>query len=589
MNDIFRKNAAEALTEAIAKAYPDKIEDICLAVKTNTQELADFIYNKLESPKDAKNGDYAFPTFILAKPLRNKPPEIAGNILEHLDKTVFTQTGPYLNMKISTQDAAEEVLSNIFSRQNNFGNEILDESKTIVIDFSSPNIAKPFGIGHLRSTAIGNSLYRLFEKLGYNVVGINHLGDWGTQFGKMIAAYKKWGDDEKLKVAPIDHLFDLYVKFHKEAETDQTLESEGREWFKKLEEGNQEAAELWQIFKDYSLQEFQRVYDLLGVHFDYYTGESFYNDKMDGVIERLQKAGLTKESEGALIVDLEEQGMNPCLLKKTDGATLYATRDLAGILYRHGAYKFDKALYVVGMDQQEHFKQVFKVIELLGEDFAKDLIHVSFGFIRFKDQAMSTRKGNIVFLNDVIKTAIEKVTNIIKEKNPNLPDLEKTAQQVAVGAIVFADLSVSKHKDVNFDWDEVLNFEGATGPYLQYTHARLSSLVHKYGLDISGDANFSFYNSPEEKALIMQLHKFGQTIRLAAGKYEPNIIAAYLLELAAVFNRFYQRKDNDGKLVKIISEDNPEETKARMLLVASVRIVMKEGLRLMGIEAPEEM
>ncbi|MEZ5359197.1 MAG: arginine--tRNA ligase [Candidatus Zixiibacteriota bacterium] len=589
MADIFKQSVAKALAEAVQGAFPDLISDICSAYGIEPDGLAEFIEAKVEYPKDRSKGDFAFPTFLLAKPLKMKPPEIAAGLMAHLDAKQFVQIGPYINMNMSPGEAARAVLPDVFSAGHSYGSQDCGTGKTIVIDFSSPNIAKPFGIGHLRSTAIGNSLYRLFKKLGYKVVGINHLGDWGTQFGKMIAAYKKWGDEERLKASPIDYLLELYVRFHKEEKEDAELANAGQSWFKRLEEGDDEAVRLWKLFKDFSLQEFSRVYDLLGITFDYYTGESFYNDKMEAAIERLEKAGLTKESQGALVVDLEEYGMNPCLLRKADGATLYATRDIAGILFRHQEYGFDKALYVVGASQAEHFKQVFKVIELLGESYANDLVHVPFGWIRFNDQALSTREGNVILLDDVIGTAVNRVTAIIKEKNPNLPNLDKTALQVALGAIIFTDLSVSKHKDVNFVWEEVLNFEGATGPYLQYTHARLSALKRKFGQEISGDVDFALYDSPEEKALILQVYKFNHTIEAAAEKYEPNIMAVYLLELAAVFNRFYQRKDADGKLVKIIDEAHPKETKARMLLVEAVRTVMCEGLRLMGIEAPEEM
>ena len=589
MTDRFRLQAAQAIALAVEQAYNEQLPDIFGAFGISASELTEFIEAKIETPKDRTKGDYAFPTFQFAKILKQKPPEIASALLKHLDANLFTQTGPYVNMILSAEESAREVLPDIFGSGNTYGNQDIGTGKTIVIDFSSPNIGKPFGIGHLRSTAIGNSLYRLYKKLGYRVIGINHLGDWGTQFGKLIAAYKKWGDEAKLKLAPIDHLLELYVKFHQVEKEDPSLSDEGRNWFKRLEDGEDEAVSLWTTFKEYSLKEFSRVYDLLGVTFDAYTGESFYNDKMDAAVDRLEKAGLTKESQGALIVDLEKYKLNPCLLRRADGATLYATRDIAGVLYRYATYKFDKALYVVGAAQAEHFNQVFKVIELLGEPFAQDLIHVPFGWIRFNDQALSTREGNIILLDDVIQTAVDRVTQVIKEKNPNLPNLEATALQVAIGAIIFADLSVSKHKDVNFVWEEVLNFEGATGPYLQYTYARLSALIRKYGREIAGSVDFGLFTSYEEKALIMHLHRFSTAVEAAAEKYEPNIMAVYLLELAGVFNRFYQRKDDAGQLVKIISESNPEETKARMLLVAAVRSVLREGLYLMGIEAPEEM
>ncbi len=588
MKKSFKEEIAADISRAIMKAYPDRLAEIYEAFGCEAGDFEAAVAGRLEIPKDRKLGDYACPTFILAKSLKTKPAEIAAKIVQALDNENYRLAGPYINCAIPVSRVAALVLPAVNEEVDQYGGSNAGHGRRIVIDFSSPNIAKPFGVGHLRTTIIGNSLYRIYQKLGYECIGINHLGDWGTQFGKMILAYIKWGDRQELEKEPIKHLYDLYVRFHREEETTPSLSDEAREWFKKLEDGDEEAVALWGLFKDYSLQEFRRIYDILGITFDYYTGESFYNDKMDAVIERLEKAGLTRLSDGALIVDLEPYGMTPCLLKKADGATLYATRDLAGIFYRHETFDFYKALYVVGSAQQEHFKQVFKVIELLGEDYADRLVHVEFGWIKFADKAMSTRRGTVIFLDDVIETATEKATAIIKEKNPALPNLEETARMIGLGAIIFADLGVRRHKDVNFSWEEVLNFEGETGPYLQYTHARLSALMRKYGKDITADVDFGLFNSPEEKALLMHLYRFGEIVEVAAERYEPNFIAEYLLELAAVFNTFYQRKDSDGRLVKIISEDEPE-TRARMLLVAAVRVVLKEGLRLMGMSAPEEM
>ena len=588
MENEFQKQISGLITEAIETVYKERLPDIAANLEIDPESLGEYIYSKVEIPRDRKMADYSFPTFILAPVVKEKPPEIAKKLADYIDKPGYSSLGPYLNIKLDTGQLAGAVLPLIFQQGDQYGSRDIGAGRKIVIDFSSPNIAKPFGVGHLRSTALGNSLYRIYEKLGFKSIGINHLGDWGTQFGKMIVAYNHWGNKEQLENKPIRTLFDLYVRFHREEEDDPSLSDEARATFKKLEEGDQDAAELWQLFKDYSLVEFKRIYDILGVEFDYYTGESFYNDKMDDVIECLQKAGLAVESQGALVVELEEYDLPACLLKKADGATLYATRDLAGLFYRHKEFDFYKALYVVGGEQKIHFRQVFKVVELLGEDYADRLVHVDFGWIRFKDKAMSTRKGNVIFLEDVINTAIEKATKIIREKNPNLPNLEETAQTVAVGAIVFADLSVKKHKDVNFSWDEVLNFEGETGPYLQYTHARLSALIRKYGREITDDVDFELYKSDEEKNLIMHLYRFTRAIDAAAEKYEPNIIIEYLLELAAVFNRFYQHKDDAGNIIRIIS-DNLAETEARMLLVKSVRTVLREGLRLLGIKAPDEM
>ncbi|MFH1701527.1 MAG: arginine--tRNA ligase [Candidatus Zixiibacteriota bacterium] len=589
MENIFKIKAAEQLVEATHKAFPESISSIRENLNIKDPDLTVFFASKLEVPKDVKMGDFAFPTFILSKALKKKPPEIANQIYLHLDNSRFSVAGSYINFTLYPEETVGEILPDIYLEGKDYGSQKVGTGKTVVIDFSSPNIAKPFGVGHLRSTAIGNSLYRIYKKLGYKVVGINHLGDWGTQFGKMITAYKKWGNSDDLAKNPINHLFDLYVKFHNEVEQNSNLDEEAREWFKKLEDGDEEAVKLWKLFIELSLDEFNRIYELLGVHFDHYTGESFYNDKMDAVINRLTQAGLTSESKGALIVDLSEHDLNPCLLKKGDGATLYATRDLAGIFYRHDTYKFDKALYVVGAAQQEHFRQVFKVVEMLGESFAKNLVHVEFGWIRFKDQAMSTRKGNIIFLDDVINTAVGRVKNIMMEKNPDLPNLEQIARQVGIGAVIFADLGVKKHKDVNFSWEEVLNFEGETGPYLQYTHARLCALKRKYGEEITGGVDFSKYLSLEEKALALHLYRFGEIIEVAADKYEPNFIVEYLIGLASVFNRLYQRKDESGRLIKIIDDLSPDGTASRMLLVDCVRIVLNEGLYLLGMEAPEEM
>jgi arginyl-tRNA synthetase len=595
----FKKEITGFIADAIRSTYAAKLSDIFNALKIDDEGLNGYIHSKLEMPKDRKMGDYAFPTFLLAKALQAKPADIAIKIVSRLEKDVMqlfgdagenccTVAGPYINIMLPTSKVAEVILPEIHDLKDHYGDQTFGQGKKIVIDFSSPNIAKPFGVAHLRTTIIGNSLYRIFEKLGYESVGINHLGDWGTQFGKMIVAFRKWGDEEKLDEHSVNYLYDLYVKFHAEEEKDPSLTEEARGWFKKLEEGDAEAVALWKKFKHFSLHEFKRIYDILGVKFDYYTGESFYNDKMQEVIDRLTDAGLAVKSQGALVVDLEQYGMTACMLEKADGATLYSTRDLAAIFYRHRTFNFHKALYVVSTSQREHFRQVFKVVDLLGEKYADRLVHIEFGWIKFQDKAMKTREGNIILLEDVIETATEKAEQVISEKNPDLPEMTATARMIGLGAIIFAQLGVRKHKDVNFSWEEVLNFEGETGPYLQYTHARLSALMRKYKKQISAKVDFALFDSPEEKALLIHLYRFGQVVEQSSDKYEPNIISEYLLELAAIFNRFYQRKDSEGKLIKIISE-NKVETRARMLLVASVRIVMKEGMRLLGIEAPVEM
>ena len=600
--DKFKSDIATATAAAFEMAFGD--------IKESGPDLFIFhpeqIYGRLEVPKNPEMGSYALPLFELAKMLKRNPAEINEKLTESQNSFVrghpeyshlsFIAVGGFNNARIGTETLARETLSSVLDQTCKFGSSDEGRGKKIVIDFSSPNIAKPFGIGHLRTTAIGNSLYRIFEKLGYKSVGINHLGDWGTQFGKMIVAFRKWGNRNELQDNPVLKLYNLYVKFHQEEEKDPSLSDEARDAFKNLEQGAPDETELWRMFKEYSLTAFKKTYDLLGVHFDHYTGESFYNDKMIPVIERLQKAGLTEISQGALIVELEKFGLPPCILRKADDATLYATRDITGILYRWETFHFEKALYVVGSAQRDHFKQVFKVVELLEEAVeipvdkrcAHRLEHIEFGWIKFADKMMSTRKGNIIFLDDVLDKAVALARSKILEKNPNLKEIDKTARQIGIGAVLFADMSTRRQKDVNFDWDTVLNFEGETGPYLQYTHARLSSLLRHYGRNVTADIDFALLDRPEEYRVLDLLYKFPGIVSEAAALYEPYLISSYLLELGAAFNKVYQRKDESGRIDKIIC-DNVRLTQARMALVESVRIVIKEGLYLLGIDAPEEM
>ncbi len=564
------------------------------------------IYDKLEVPKNPEMGNYALPLFELAKSLKQNPVDINNKLVvaqkgllkdnEEYSHLSFTAAGGFNNSKIRVDTLAEATLPAILGNNEEYGSSDVGRGRNIVIDFSSPNIAKPFGVGHLRTTAIGFSLYRIFEKLGYNSIGINHLGDWGTQFGKMIVAFRNWGSEQDLKKDAVQFLYDLYVRFHHEEERDPSLSDDAREAFKRLEQGEHEEAELWNKFKDCSLKAFKKTYDRLGIKFDYFTGESFYNDKMGAVIERLKKAGLTELSEDALIVDLEKYEIPACILSKADGATLYATRDITGVLYRWETFKFEKALYVVASAQRDHFKQVFKVVELLEEAeklppdkrCADRLVHVEFGWIKFKDVTMSTRRGNIIPLDDVLDRAIELARTKIIEKNPDLEEVDKTAAQIGIGAVLFADMSTRRMKDVNFDWDEVLNFEGETGPYLQYTHARLASLLRHYGREIPSLIDYNLLDRPEEARVLDLLYKFPGVISEAAKTYEPYLIGTYLLTLASAFNRVYQRKDKRGRIDKIISVDD-ELTDARIVLVYAVKTVIKEGLFLMGIEAPDEM
>ena len=437
----------------------------------------------IEIPPSYDMGDYAFPCFKLAKTFRKAPNLIAKELAEKMGNNEYFEkiecAGPYLNFFINKNKLAETVLKEILDKKDTYGAKDVGKWRNIIVEFSSPNIAKPFHIGHIRTTIIGNSLYKICKFLGFNAIAINHLGDYGTQFGMLIAAYKKWGERDIIESDPINELLKLYVKFNAEAEKDESLRDEARYWFKELENGNEEAVELWQWIRDVSLKEFNKVYNLLNIKFDSYAGESFYSDKMGRVIEELEEKGLLKESEGAKIVDLEEYGMSPALIQKKDGSTLYITRDIAAAIYRKEYYDFYKNIYVVASQQNLHFKQLIKIVELLGYNWAKDCIHVPFGMVSLEDGTLSTRKGRVVFLEDVLNKAIEGAKEIIEKKNPNLENKEEIAKQVGIGAVIFQELFNSRIKDYVFTWDRTLSFEGETGPYVQYTHARASSLLKK--------------------------------------------------------------------------------------------------------------
>jgi len=551
------------------------------AIALPTNETRDLV----EIPPDEKLGDYAFPCFVLSKKLKKAPDKIAVELASRLKPTDLISEiypiGPYLNFKVNKTKLAEFVLFQIFDQVEGYGSDNTGKDKTIVIDFSSPNIAKPFGIGHLRTTVIGNALYHIYKNLGFDVVRINHLGDWGTQFGKVILAYKMWGDEGELLRDPIATLYDLYVRFHREEESNPTLEEEARIWFKKLEDGDEEALGLWTKFRKYSLEEFNRVYLMLGIEFEAIAGESFYNKLMDSTIEEIKSKGLAEMSQDALIVDLERFGLPPCLLKKKDEATLYATRDIAAAIYRYNTYHFYKSLYVVGTAQRLHFQQLFKVLELMGYQWAKDCVHVDFGWIKFKQEMMSTRKGNIVQLEDVLNKSIELARKIIEEKNPELDNREEVAKEVGIGAVIFADLSTRRSKDIDFDWDRALSFDGDSAPYVQYTHTRLCSLVRKYEKPVSGKINYKLLSTDEEVSIIKLLENFPQVVKSAAENYEPSFICTFLIDLCAAFNHFYQKH-------RIITEDTGL-TDARMLMVKTIQITLKNGLSLLGIKAPEKM
>jgi arginyl-tRNA synthetase len=535
----------------------------------------------LEIPPEPNMGDYAFPCFNLAKQLKKSPAEIAKEIASKIKPTENIEKieakGPYINFFINNRKRAELVLTEIRKKKRKYGSA--KEGKIIVIDFSAPNIAKPFGIGHLRSTVIGNSLYKIYSFLGYRCIGVNHLGDWGTQFGKLIVAYKKWGEEKELEKDPIKYLYSLYVKFHTEAEKDAALEDEARLWFKKLEDGDKEATELWETFKDLSLEEFKKHYKKLEIKFDSYEGESFYNKMLDKTIEIIKSKTETEINDDALIVNLKEYNMPPLILRKSDEASTYATRELVAALYRVEGYKPDKILYVVGTTQQLHFQQVFKVLELMG--YKKEMFeHINFGTMSFKEGKMSTRKGNIIFLEEVLERAISLAKSIIDEKNPKLKKKKRVAEMVATGAVIFADLRNDRIKDVVFDWDKILSFEGETGPYVQYTHARCCSVIKK-AKKIQNKADLKFLVQPEETEVIKLLEMFPKTVRDAASHNKPHIIANYLIALCQSFNNFYQKHT-------IISMEN-EYSDARLILTDCVRIVLKTGIELLGIRAPKEM
>jgi arginyl-tRNA synthetase len=535
----------------------------------------------LEKPKHEQHGDLAFPCFELAKAFRKAPAIIAAELAEKLQAPLFAKVeavGPYVNIFLNRTHVNQDIIATILTEEQSYGNQTFGKEKTIVIDYSSPNIAKPFSMGHLRSTVIGNSLKRISEKCGYQVLGINYIGDWGTQFGKLIAAYKKWGSEEKVKQNPIKELFRLYVYFYEQVKENPKLEDEGRAWFKKLEDGDEEAVRLWTWFRSESLQEFSRIYDLLGVKFDSFNGEAFYNDKMDKMVELLRHKGLLTESDGAEVVLLEEEGMPPCLIKKSDGATLYATRDLTAAIYRQAMYKFDRALYVVGGEQSLHFEQIFAALKKMGYSWVEGMSHVPFGLILKDGKKMSTRKGKVVLLEEVIAEAIALARRNIEEKNPSLPNKEEVARQVGVGAILFHDLKNERIHNIEFSLEHMLKFEGETGPYVQYTHARASSILRKAGFTPSNIA--VKLQDDASWTVVKLLESFPVVVETAFERYEPSHISKYVLDLAQAFNKYYGN-------VRILEEN--EQQQSRLALVYAVTIVLKEGLRLLGIESPDEM
>jgi len=568
-----RREIADTLKQTVLALYPD------------AQGVPEDLYPLLEVPPDKSLGDYAFPCFKLSRVFRKAPPMIAAELEKSYDAPDLAKAqavGGYLNFFLNRGNFARATLESVLAAGDRWGSSDVGSGKTVCMDYSSINIAKRFHIGHLSTTVIGNSLKRIYDFLGYKTVSINHLGDWGTQFGKMIAGYKHWGSKEAVEQGGVDEMTRLYVRFNQEAEKDPALAEEGRAWFKKIEDGDEEALSIFRWFKDVTLKDAMRVYDILGVSFDSYAGESFYADKTDRVVRELEEKGLLKDSDGAKIVDLEEYGMSPCLILKSDGATLYHTRDLAAAIYRKETYHFDLCLYIVAYQQDLHFRQLFKVLELMGYDWAKtQMKHVSFGMVSLEGQALSTRKGVMIYLDDLLARAQEKALDIIREKSPNLENKEEVARQVGVGAVVYTTLFNSRIKDIDFHWDRALNFDGETGPYVQYTCARCGSVLRK-APDLGDTApDYAALDNDEAQQLLLLLSRFPDQVRDAADKYEPSIVTRAVTELAKAYNKFYYEHR--------VLDDDPAGTVARLMLTRSVQAVLKTGLYLIGVEAPERM
>ena len=559
---------------------------ICSSIAKAAELPIEDIEALMETPPDKTLGDFAFPCFKLARTLRKAPPMIAQDIASKIEKPDFVSeiktVGAYINFFVDRSIFGKDTIEKAQREGEAYGSSTVGGGKTIVLDYSSINIAKPFHIGHLLTTVIGNSLYRIYEFMGYKSFGVNHLGDWGTQFGKLISAYKRWGDKEEIERDGIKGLLRIYVKFHKKAEEHPELEDEARAYFKDIEDGDEDALALFHWFKDLTLKDVGRVYDMLGVHFDSYNGESFYNDKMQPVIDELAEKGLLEESEGAMVVNLDKYELPPCLILKSNGTTLYATRDLAAAFYRKNTYDFDKCLYVVAYQQNLHFKQLFSVIELMGYDWAKDMVHVNFGMVSMQDGSMSTREGRVVFLEEVLNAAIEKTRAIIEEKNPGIKDKETVSRQIGVGAVIFSALYSGRIKDMVFDYDRVLNFDGETAPYVQYCHTRCRSVLAKAGDKYElVEPDWSVLSTDGAFEVVSHIADFGNTVAKACEKNEPSVISHYVVELAQLFNKYYY----DYRII----DENENATAARLRLTKVTADVIKKALWLLGIETPAAM
>lgn len=540
------------------------------------------IYSLLEKPKSSEMGDIAFPAFSLAKVERKAPQAIATDIVEKLDTTRFEKvvaTGPYVNFFLDKDAISHQVLTDVIAKKDQYGQLNIGQGRNVTIDMSSPNIAKPFSVGHLRSTVIGDALANIHGKLGFNPIRINHLGDWGKQFGMLIVAYKLWGDKTAVEADPISELLKLYVRINAEAEEKPELDEEARQWFKKLEDGDQEALELWQWFRDESLVEFNRIYEKLDVHFDSFNGEAFYNDKMDEGIQILEEKGLLQESKGALIVDLERYNLPPALIRKTDGATLYITRDMATAMYRKRTYDFVKSIYVVGQEQINHFKQLKAVLKEMGFDWSDDMTHITFGLVTKDKKKLSTRKGNIILLEPTLDEAILRALSQIEAKNPNLENKEEVAHAVGVGAVKFFDLKTDRDNGYDFDLEAMVSFEGETGPYVQYAYARIQSILRKANFVPSTENNYKLADA-ESWEIIKHIQNFSTVVERAGDKFDPSLIAKYAINLAQAFNKYYAHTR--------ILDESPERD-SRLALAYATGVVLKEALRLLGVKAPEKM
>lgn len=542
------------------------------------------IKNLIEIPPQENMGDYSFPCFQLAKTLRKNPAQIAGELVEKLEIEDFAEIkniGPYINFFLNREKFQNEVVNTILDKKEDFGKSDMGKGKTVIVEFSSVNIAKPFHIGHIRSTVIGDALRNIHEFLGYNTIATNYIGDYGTQFGTMIAAYKLWGDDDKINAHPIQELLNLYVRYNTEASENEDMMDAAREEFKNLEEGEEEATRLWSWFKEISFKEFDRVYKLLDIDFDNYNGESYHSEFMPEVIEELKEKNLLVESDGAQIIDLSQFDLPPSIVIKSNGSSAYITRDIATAINRKKEYDFDENLYIVATQQNLHFQQLFKILELMGYDFAKDCKHIPFGMVSLKDQTLSTRKGQVVFLEDVLNKAIDKTKEIIKDREDTVDDVEETARVVGIGAVKFQELYNNRIKDYVFDWDEVLNFDGETGPYVQYTYARAKSVLRKAGLTEVGKLDIEKITSDDEFSLAKKLAGFEDVVIKAKEKYEPSLITRHLTDIASSFNKFY----NSSKIMV----DDEKLKEERLALTYATSIVIKSGLAILGIKTVEKM